>query len=54
MAVCAAVFLHGMAGDVARDEEGELPMVATDLLQTLPAAMRRAVAWSRQPLLRIS
>jgi len=54
LAVCAAVFLHGMAGDVAREEEGELPMIATDLLQTLPQAMRRAVAWSRQPLLRIS
>jgi NAD(P)H-hydrate epimerase len=54
LAVCAAVFLHGLAGDVAREEEGELPMVATDLLHALPAAIRRAVQWSRQPLLRIS
>ncbi|MGA2992164.1 MAG: NAD(P)H-hydrate dehydratase [Candidatus Korobacteraceae bacterium] len=54
LAVCAAVFLHGLAGDVAREEEGELPMVATDLLHALPASIRRAVQWSRQPLLRIS
>jgi hypothetical protein len=28
-------------------------MVATDLLHALPAAIRRAVQWSQQPLLRI-
>jgi len=54
LAVCAAVYLHGAAGDVARNHMGELPMVATDLLDTLPEAMWRTVAWSRQKLLRIS
>ena len=54
LAVCAAVYLHGMAGDVARDRMGELAMIATDLLHTLPEAMRRTIAWSRQKLMRIS
>jgi NAD(P)H-hydrate epimerase len=54
LAVCAAVFLHGLAGDVAREQQGELPMIATDLLSALPEAMRRTLQWSRQPLARIS
>jgi NAD(P)H-hydrate epimerase len=54
LAVCAAVYLHGMAGDVARDQAGELAMIATDLLHSLPEAMRRTLAWSRQKLMRIS
>ena len=32
LAVCAAVYLHGMAGDVARERMGEQAMIATDLL----------------------
>jgi NAD(P)H-hydrate epimerase len=54
LAVCAAVFLHGMAGDVAREEQGELAMIATDLLRALPAAMRRTIHWAQSPLMRIS
>ena len=54
LAVCAAVYLHGMAGDVARDQVGEQAMIATDLLKALPEAMRRTLAWSSQKLLRIS
>jgi len=42
MAVCAAVYLHGLAGDVMRDKVGEHSMVATDLLTGLPDAFRRA------------
>jgi len=41
-AVCAAVHLHGLAGDVMRETVGEHSMVATDLLRGLPAAFRRA------------
>jgi len=41
-AVCAAVHLHGLAGDVMRDTVGEHSMVATDLLRGLPEAFRRA------------
>lgn len=41
-AAAAAVYLHGLAGDVAREEVGEQAMVATDLLTYLPEAIRRA------------
>jgi NAD(P)H-hydrate epimerase len=40
-AVLAAVYLHGLAGDVARETLGEQCLVATDLLTGLPEAMRR-------------
>jgi hydroxyethylthiazole kinase-like uncharacterized protein yjeF len=43
-AVIAAVHLHGLAGDVARDEVGEMPLIATDLLGAFPEAIRRAKA----------
>jgi ADP-dependent NAD(P)H-hydrate dehydratase / NAD(P)H-hydrate epimerase len=41
MAVCAAVHLHGLAGDVMRESVGEHSMVATDLLRGLPEAFLR-------------
>jgi ADP-dependent NAD(P)H-hydrate dehydratase / NAD(P)H-hydrate epimerase len=41
VAVLAAVHLHGSAGDVMRESVGELPLVATDLLQGLPEGLRR-------------
>jgi ADP-dependent NAD(P)H-hydrate dehydratase / NAD(P)H-hydrate epimerase len=43
-AVKASVYLHGLAGDVARDTFGEQAMVATDLVRSLPEAMRRVAA----------
>jgi hydroxyethylthiazole kinase-like uncharacterized protein yjeF len=43
-AVLAAVYLHGLAGDVARENFGEHSMVATDLVKTLPEAFRRVRA----------
>ncbi len=42
LAICAAVHLHGLAGDVMRESVGEHSMVATDLLRGLPEAFRRA------------
>jgi NAD(P)H-hydrate epimerase len=53
-AVLTAVHLHGLAGDVMREQVGEHSMVATDLLQGLPEAFRRTrktgqeklVSWS--------
>ncbi len=42
LAVCAAVHLHGLAGDAMRDQLGEHSLVATDLLAGLPEAFRRA------------
>jgi len=41
-AVITAVFLHGLAGDLARDELGEHSLIATDLLAYLPDAFARA------------
>ncbi len=40
-AVVAAVHLHGLAGDVARESMGEHSLVATDLVKALPEAFRR-------------
>jgi NAD(P)H-hydrate epimerase len=40
--VMAAVYLHGLAGDVARESMGEHSLVATDLVKALPEAFRRA------------
>jgi len=39
--VVAAVYLHGLSGDVARNLVGEYSMVATDLLSMLPFAFQR-------------
>ena len=44
MALIAAVYLHGSAGDIARDEVGEASLVATDLLASLPIAFAKAKA----------
>jgi ADP-dependent NAD(P)H-hydrate dehydratase / NAD(P)H-hydrate epimerase len=53
LAVCAAVYLHGFAGDVMRESVGEHSMLATDLLRGLPdafvrtqrAAQQKVVCW---------
>ncbi len=34
------VYLHGSAGDLARDEYGEAPLIAIDLLRFIPHAFR--------------
>lgn len=57
-AVLAAVYLHGLAGDLLLDRIGELSLVATDLLLSLPEAIRRTqetvqkkcVCWGRRNL----
>ena len=36
--LCLAVYLHGLAGDLAEEELGEEALVATDLLRFLPKA----------------
>ncbi|HWQ57162.1 MAG TPA: NAD(P)H-hydrate dehydratase [Bryobacteraceae bacterium] len=38
-AVAAAVYLHGLAGQIGAAEIGEKPLIATDLLRYLPNAM---------------
>ena len=35
------VYIHGLAGDLARDERGQVGLIAADLLDYLPRAIRR-------------
>jgi len=53
-AVTAAVYLHGLAGDLARDRVGEHSLVATDLVTALPKAFRRVRDLSEMPYVEIS
>ena len=38
--VAAAIYLHGLAGDLAVSEKGQKSLIAGDLLDTLPSAFR--------------
>jgi ADP-dependent NAD(P)H-hydrate dehydratase len=40
-AAVLGVYLHGLAGDLARDRVGEVSLIATDVLESLPEAIRR-------------
>jgi NAD(P)H-hydrate epimerase len=40
VAVVAAVYLHGLAGDLACEQKGEPSLVASDLVHTLPSAFQ--------------
>ena len=42
-AACLAVNAHGRAGDLAAEKLGQVSLIATDLLDFLPAAMQEAV-----------
>ena len=48
LAICAAVHLHGSAGDGMLDNVGEHSMVATDLLRGSPEAFWRAQRTARE------
>jgi ADP-dependent NAD(P)H-hydrate dehydratase / NAD(P)H-hydrate epimerase len=52
-AAIAAVYLHGLAGDVAVESMGEHSLTATDLLLGLPGAFRRAAQWAADATIRI-
>jgi ADP-dependent NAD(P)H-hydrate dehydratase / NAD(P)H-hydrate epimerase len=54
LSVAAAVHLHGLAGDVARETMGEQGLVATDLLAALPEAFRRTREAAKDPIVRVS
>ncbi len=40
---CAGVYIHGLAGDIARDKLGEISMLPTDLIDCLPEAFKNSV-----------
>jgi len=52
-ATLAAVYLHGLAGNVAAENMGEHSLVATDLLASLPEAFRRATRGAKESTVRI-
>jgi hydroxyethylthiazole kinase-like uncharacterized protein yjeF len=52
-AVCAAVYLHGLAGDVAREQMGEQSLAAGDLIASLPEAFRRTRQWANENMVRV-
>jgi NAD(P)H-hydrate epimerase len=47
-AIITSVYLHGLAADVAREQKGEISLTATDLLPTLPEAIRRVQATAHE------
>ncbi len=53
LAVLAAVYLHGLAGDVAEESTGEQSLVATDLITALPEAFRRLRAQAAKKWVKI-
>jgi NAD(P)H-hydrate epimerase len=52
-AVCAAAYLHGLAGDIACECMGEQALIAGDLIPALPEAFRRVKQWAREELVRL-
>ena len=46
LAVAAAVYLHGRAGELGAAALGEKPLLATDLLHYLPAALEECARLS--------
>ena len=42
--ICLAVYLHGLAGDIAAREIGEISMMATDLISAIPRAYAHLLA----------
>jgi ADP-dependent NAD(P)H-hydrate dehydratase / NAD(P)H-hydrate epimerase len=52
LAVCAAVHLHGLAGDLMLENVGEHSMIATDLLRGVPEAFWSAQRTAREKFVR--
>jgi len=49
-----AVYLHGLAGDIAREEMGERAMVASDIIDSIGEAFRRAAEQVSEPTVTIN
>ena len=43
-ALCFGVYLHGLAGDIAYADSGEAPLIATDLIRSIPRAYQNFFA----------
>jgi hydroxyethylthiazole kinase-like uncharacterized protein yjeF len=39
--LCFGVYLHGLAGDIAYADSGEAPLMATDLIRSIPRAYQK-------------
>jgi NAD(P)H-hydrate epimerase len=53
LAVLTAVYMHGLAGDVAEESMGEQALVATDLITALPETFRRLRALAAEKWVKI-
>jgi NAD(P)H-hydrate epimerase len=42
-AACLGVYLHGLAGDLAAQEKGEIAMIAGDLIDKIPQAFKETI-----------
>jgi NAD(P)H-hydrate epimerase len=47
-AACLGVYLHGLAGDIAARKVGEAGLLASDVMESIPAAIRRHAGSARR------
>lgn len=47
-AVISAVYIHGLAGDLAASKAGEIGMIASDLIENIPEAIRLIGSWEER------
>jgi len=47
-AACLGVYVHGTAGDKAAKKVGEMSLIASDLLETIPAVLKELFVWNNR------